>query len=251
MSPIKLIGFDLDDCLFDSTGLSERARIKGLDAMINLGLKINKKKAQQILREIVEEYGSNFSEHYNIFIRRLNQVDENIEYITYNDLYKYVAAAVMAYHEEKVRSIRLYDDVEYNLKRIKDLSIKIAIITDGIPIKQYEKILRLKIDKLIDLIVISDEIGIKKPNPELFNYCLKKFGVKGQETIYVGDRIDKDIIPANANKINSVYLHRGGKYDNYKADFKLKGDFNPKYEINSLKELFDIINEINDKESFE
>ena len=247
MSPIKLIGFDLDDCLFDSTGLSERARIKGLDAMINLGLKINKKKAKQILREIVEEYGSNFSEHYNILIRRLNQVDENIEYITYNDFYKYVAAAVMAYHEEKVSSIRLYDDVEYNLKRIKELSIKIAIITDGIPIKQYEKILRLKIDKLIDLIVISDEIGIKKPNPELFNYCLKKFGVKGQETIYVGDRIDKDIIPANANKIYSVYLHRGGKYDNYKSDFKLQGDFKPKYEIYSLKELFDIINEINNK----
>jgi hypothetical protein len=40
MCPIKLIGFDLDDCLFDSTGLSNRARIKGIDAMINLGLKI-------------------------------------------------------------------------------------------------------------------------------------------------------------------------------------------------------------------
>ena len=53
MSPVKLIGFDLDDCLFDSTGLSERARIKGLDAMINLGLKIDKKKAVQILMEIV------------------------------------------------------------------------------------------------------------------------------------------------------------------------------------------------------
>ena len=74
MSPIKLIGFDLDDCLFDSTGLSERARINGLNAMINLGLKIDKEKAKQILREIVKEYGSNFSKHYNIFIIRLNKV---------------------------------------------------------------------------------------------------------------------------------------------------------------------------------
>ncbi|GAH77087.1 unnamed protein product, partial [marine sediment metagenome] len=38
-----------------------------------------------------------------------------------------------------------------------------------------------------------------------------------------------------------------GKYDNYKSDFKLQGDFKPKYEIYSLKELFDIINEINNK----
>ncbi|MFX0040788.1 MAG: TIGR02253 family HAD-type hydrolase [Promethearchaeota archaeon] len=247
MSPIKLIGFDLDDCLFDSTGLSERARIKGLDAMINLGLKIEKKRAVCILKEIVDEYGSNSSKHYNYFVRRLNQMEDNIEYISYNNRYKFIAAAVMAYHAEKVNSIKLYDDVEESLKKLKELSIKTAIITDGIPIKQYEKILRLNIDKLIDLVVISDEIGIKKPNPELFNYCLKKFGVKGRETIYVGDRIDKDIIPANLNKIYSVYLHRGGKYDTYSSKSNLQGDIKPNYEIPNLNELFDIIEEINNK----
>jgi len=249
MCPIKLIGFDLDDCLFDSSGLSERARIKGLDAMINLGLKIDKPKAVRILHEIVKEYGSNSSKHYNYFIRRLNQMEDNIAYLSYNDQYKYIAAAVMAYHAEKVNSIKLYDDVEDNLRRLKDLSIKTAIITDGIPIKQYEKILRLNVDKLIDLVVISDEIGIKKPNPELFKYCLKKFGVEGHETIYVGDRIDKDIIPANLNNIYSIYLHRGGKYDNYQTDFKAQGDLKPDYEISNLNELFDIINKIDNIEN--
>lgn len=249
MSPIKLIGFDLDDCLFDSTGLSEKARIKGLDAMINLGLKIDKEKAVRILKEIVREYGSNSSKHYNYFIKRLNQMEDDIDNISYNDSYKYIAAAVMAYHAEKVNSIKLYDDVENSLEKLRELSIKTAIITDGIPIKQYEKILRLKIDILIDLVVISDEIGIKKPNPELFNYCLKNFGVKGQETIYVGDRIDKDIIPANLNNIYSVYLHRGGKYDTYNADNEVQGGLKPNYVISNLNELFNIIDEINNKES--
>ena len=49
MNSIKVIGFDLDDCLFDSTGLSERARIKGIDAMINLGLKVDRSKAIQLI----------------------------------------------------------------------------------------------------------------------------------------------------------------------------------------------------------
>jgi putative hydrolase of the HAD superfamily len=249
MSPIKLIGFDLDDCLFDSTGLSEKARIKGLDAMINLGLKIDKEKAVRILKEIVREYGSNSSKHYNYFIKRLNQMEDDIGVISYNDSYKYIAAAVMAYHAEKVNSIKLYDDVENSLEKLRELSIKTAIITDGIPIKQYEKILRLKIDILIDLVVISDEIGIKKPTPELFNYCLKKFGVKGQETIYVGDRIDKDIIPANLNNIYSVYLHRGGKYDTYNADYEVQDSLKPNYEISNLNELFNVIDEINIKEN--
>jgi putative hydrolase of the HAD superfamily len=244
VAPIKLIGFDLDDCLFDSTGLSDRARIKGIDAMINLGLRIDRNEAVRIINDIVQEYGSNFSKHYNFFIRRLNQLNENIEFIRYNDRYKFIAAAVMAYHEEKVNSIKLYDDVEICLKRLKELAIKTAIITDGLPIKQYEKILRLKIENLFDLIIISDEIGIKKPNPELFRYWLKKFNVKGEEAIYIGDRIDKDILPANLNNIHSIYLHRGGKYDKYDAGIKIEGNFKPDYEITNLNELFDIIDKI-------
>ena len=247
MCPIKLVGFDLDDCLFDSSGLSERARIKGLDAMISLGLKIDRKRAVLIIKEIVKEYGSNSSQHYNNFIIRLNQFEDEIDYIANEDYFKFIAAAVMAYHEEKIKSIHLYEDVEECLKKLKKLSIKTAIITDGIPIKQYEKILRLKIDNLIDFIVISDEIGIKKPNPKLYGYWLKKCGVTGPETIYIGDRIDKDIIPASLNNIYGVYLHRGGKYDADSSDLIRGGQFKPDYEIDNLDEIFKIIDEINNR----
>jgi putative hydrolase of the HAD superfamily len=248
MCPIRLVGFDLDDCLFDSTGLSNRARIRGIDAMIKLGLKIEREKAVKILNEIVKEYGSNSSNHYNYFIRRLNLIKEDMDNIPISNQYKYIAAAVMAYHKEKVNSIRLYDDVQNCLERLNDNRIKTAIISDGIPIKQYEKILRLNIDKLIDFIVISDEIGVKKPNPELFKYSLSKFGVKNKEMIYIGDRLDKDILPANLANIYSIYLHRGGKYDLNNVNMKIQKQFKPDYEIIHLDKLFDIIDELNNKE---
>lgn len=248
MSPIKLVGFDLDDCLFDSTGLSERARIKGIEAMIKLGLKIDHEKAIKMIKEIVKEYGSNSSKHYNYFIRRYNRLENIDEKIPYSFQFKYISAAVMAYHQEKIESIKLYNDVKPCLKELKARGIKSAIISDGIPIKQYEKILRLGIDDLIDLTIISDEIGIRKPNPKLFDHCLKRFGFAGEETIYVGDRIDKDIIPALLNNIHSVYIHRGGKYDTYKTGFKIPEGTKPDYEISDLNEIFDIIEEINLKE---
>lgn len=245
MCPIKLVGFDLDDCLFDSTGLSQRARIKGIDAMLSLGLKIDRQKALILIQEIVAEYGSNSSKHYDYFIRRLN-LYENYA-ISFNEQVRYITAAVMAYHGQKIKHIQLYDDVLESLEKLKKSSIKTAIITDGIPIKQYEKILRLGIDDLIDLVVISDEIGIRKPNPELFSYCLKKFKVKGHETIYVGDNIYKDIIPANFNKIHSVYIHRGGKYDTHITGETISEENKPDHEISGLDELFNIINDINKK----
>jgi len=246
-SKIKLVGFDLDDCLFDSTGLSERARIKGIEAMIQLGLKLDREKAIKMIQEIVKEYGSNSSKHYNYFIRRYNRLEDVEEPISYSFQFKFISAAVMAYHAEKINSIKLYDDVEPCLKKLRDKSIKTAIITDGLPLKQYEKILRLGIDDLIDLTIISDEIGIRKPNPKLFDHCLKKFGVLGPECVYVGDRIDKDIIPAKLNNIYSIYIHRGGKYDSYKTGVKIPHETKPDYEINNLMEIFDIIEEINQK----
>jgi len=245
MSPIKLVGFDLDDCLFDSTGLSQRARIEGIDAMIKLGLKIDRQKAIILIQEIVEEYGSNSSMHYDYFIRRLNEVEKLS--ISSNEQYKYIAAAVMAYHAQKITFIKLYEDVRNTLVKLKEISIKTAIITDGIPIKQYEKILRLKLDELIDLVVITDEIGVRKPNPQLFSYFLERFKVKGYETIYVGDNISKDIIPAKLNNIHAVYIHRGGKYDSKKKDVIVPDDIKPDYEISRLDELFKIVDELNKK----
>jgi putative hydrolase of the HAD superfamily len=245
MSPIKLVGFDLDDCLFDSTGLSDRARIKGINAMIDLGLKIDRQEAIKMITEVVKEYGSNSSNHYNYFIRRYNRLEDIKEKIPYSLQFKYISAAVMAYHKEKIESIKLYDDVKPCLIKLREKGLKSAIISDGLPIKQYEKILRLEIDDLIDLTVISDEIGIRKPNPKLFEFCLKKFNIEGKETIYIGDRLDKDIIPALLNNIHSVYIHRGGKYDTYKTGDKLPESIKPDYEISNLNEIFTIIDEIN------
>ena len=245
MSKIKLVGFDLDDCLYDSSGLSERARIKGIEAMIKVGLQIDFNKAKKIIHEIVKEYGSNSTKHYNYFVRRLNELEKDVPHITYADQIKYVTAAVMAYHDEKTTTIQLFEDVKACLLKLRNMSIKTAIITDGLPIKQYEKILRLGLEELIDLVVISDEIGIRKPNPKLFDYCLKKFQLRGEETIYVGDRIEKDIIPAKLNNMHSILILRGGKYDPYKMGIKIPKETSPDYEIKSLDEIFQVIREIN------
>ena len=126
MCPIKLVGFDLDDCLFDSTGLSRKARIKGIEAMIEVGLYVDQEKAIETIQEIVKEYGSNFANHYDYFIRRLNHLNYRLK-LSYSDRYKYIAAAVNAYHQEKVNSIKLYDDVEDCLKKLKERSIKTMI----------------------------------------------------------------------------------------------------------------------------
>ena len=92
--------------------------------MIELGLNINREKAIKMIQEIVKEYGSNYSKHYNYFIRRYNRLESIEDKITYSFQFKYISAAVMAYHAEQISPITCYDDVFPCLKNLKELAVK-------------------------------------------------------------------------------------------------------------------------------
>ena len=210
--------------------------------MVEYGLPFEPEKLLAILNEIVEEFGSNSESHLdNLMVRLQNSPTYNLDK-RYN-VNKYVAAGIIGYHREKVQHFKPFKDVIKSLQKLREIGIKTAIITDGTPKKQYEKILRLKLENLFDDIVISDEVAIRKPNPFLFTEFLEKIHCQPEEVIYVGDRIDKDIAPAKEVGIISIAIHRGTKYDSYKT--KQAFDIKPDYNINSLYDLFPIIEDYN------
>lgn len=235
---IKYIAFDLDDTLFNASLLVEKSREASLHMMIEYGLPVDVKEAKILLDEIVDEFGSNSESHFDLLMLRLQRhpkykLDKKL------NINKYVAAGVMGYHREKVKHFKPFKDVISCLEKIRTMGIKTALITDGVPKKQYEKILRLKLENLFDEIIISDEIAVRKPSPLLFSEFLETYGCKPQEVIYIGDRVDKDITPAKKVGIITVLIHRGTKWDPNitKAQFEIK----PDYHVNSLYEVFNII----------
>ncbi|HDN81275.1 MAG TPA: haloacid dehalogenase, partial [Methanomicrobia archaeon] len=130
---IKSVVFDLDDTLYNSTALSESARKSALKAMVNEGLDIDLKKGYEDLMRIVKRYGSNYSEHFNRFL------EEKLGYVDY----KFLASGVIAYHNTKFAYIRPFDDTVPTLIKLVKRKKKLGIVTNGVPVKQWEKILRL------------------------------------------------------------------------------------------------------------
>lgn len=59
----------------------------------------------------------------------------------------------------------------------------------------------------------QDDFSITKPDPRYYEQILKKCGVVPEECIMVGDRIDKDVIPARQLGMKSI-LVRVGLYKN-------------------------------------
>lgn len=86
-----------------------------------------------------------------------------------------------------------------------------GIITNGFKVLQEEKIAICGIFPLIDILVISDEAGYKKPDKRIFETALNLADTDPAESMYVGDSWNVDILPASACGMKVVWLNRYGK----------------------------------------
>src|SRR6185312_7611570 len=68
------------------------------------------------------------------------------------------------------------------------------------------------VDKLFDTIVISETVGLFKPDPAIFKLGLSNLGVDASESIFVGDRPDNDVKPAKALGMRTIRFKRGNQY---------------------------------------
>lgn len=119
----------------------------------------------------------------------------------------------------------LYDVLDYFL----DKNIKMGIITNGESNFQNTKIDKLGLRKYMTAIIISDEVGVRKPNSDVFNIALSKIGSKKETTLYVGDNPVNDIKGAIYARLIPIWLSNGKTWD--------EDTFFPRCIINSLAEL--------------
>jgi FMN phosphatase YigB (HAD superfamily) len=75
------------------------------------------------------------------------------------------------------------------------------------PAKAKEALERLRLP--VDWIANSAELGAEKPSPEFFARVAGKAGLPPNQIAYVGDRLDNDVVPAQAAGMRSVFLVRG------------------------------------------
>jgi HAD superfamily hydrolase (TIGR01549 family) len=61
----------------------------------------------------------------------------------------------------------------------------------------------------VDRILISDELGVHKPDPEFFAAVAGLAGVEPEHIAYVGDRVDNDVLPARRAGMRAVLIRRG------------------------------------------
>jgi putative hydrolase of the HAD superfamily len=76
---------------------------------------------------------------------------------------------------------------------------------------QRDKVALLNLTAVVDFVLISEEIGIAKPDPAIFAEALRLASVTPDEAIVVGDSPEFDIAGASAAGIRAIWLNRTGR----------------------------------------
>lgn len=130
----------------------------------------------------------------------------------------------------------LYDDTIELLEYLKNKKYKLGIIANQ-DMNLKKRLEVFGILEYFDLVIASKEVGVSKPNKEIFNIALSKVKCKAKDCIMIGDRLDNDIIPANQIGMNTIWIRQG--LAKYQA-IKLGMDYS-NFVVSSLSEIEDIL----------
>ena len=227
MNKIKAVFFDIDDTLYDTTLQAEMVRKNAIKAMIEAGLDIEEDEAMEALQEIVQQYGSNYQYHFDHLLERYG----------YQKNPRIIAAGIVAYHTTKAAYLVPFPDTVPTLLELRDMGYRIGVITEGRSVKQWEKLIRLGLQHFFHAVVISEDIGREKTDPEIFRLAAEKIGAKTKETIMVGDRLEKDIGGAKLAGMKTVQLKRG----KHARKMPTCPEEEPDYVIGKLKDILRIL----------
>jgi putative hydrolase of the HAD superfamily len=86
------------------------------------------------------------------------------------------------------------------LEALRDRGLKTGLISNGFdpPDLVRAELARLGVAQLLDVIVMSGDVGVRKPDPAIFRYALEQLGVAPERALMVGDSVLNDIAGAKA-----------------------------------------------------
>lgn len=115
------------------------------------------------------------------------------------------------YVGERGRRQRLFSETLSVLIALRVAGVRLCMVTNGDRDLQRRKAAGSGLIPLFDQVVISGELGVGKPEPEIFEYAMGLIGTQPEETVMVGDSLARDIAGGAAAGIRTVWLDRFGK----------------------------------------
>jgi HAD superfamily hydrolase (TIGR01549 family) len=201
----KAVIFDLDDTLCDYAAAREARLRHAFTLPAHRGTPPHG--ALDLDRMIAEsiEMHPHGADHFEELFARFGIADARA-----------AAAAADWYRMNRFHGLRLFPGTEAVFSRVRNAMADddagaarpMGIVTNGPTEVQRAKLELLGIDRLVDFVLVSEEFGVAKPDPQIFREALRLAGVGPEEAVFVGDSAEFDMAGAQAAGIPTVWLNR-------------------------------------------
>jgi putative hydrolase of the HAD superfamily len=229
---IQCFNFDLDSVLYLPNEFLETTLILSIKAMIQVGLETTTKEGLKQLK-LIRSINSNAQNHFDQLCYHFNQEYDPV----------IIAAGIEKYWDCKIGNMTSAPDTLLILNELYQ-KYPLAIITNGRPIKQAGKILRLglypyflkyddkrKVQKRF--FYVTDNKNRVKPHPWLWEKAQKDIGFDFNKTVMVGDRFWEDILGANLLGMLTIKINQG-----YHSNETIEDVYELKKESGEIKKIF-------------
>ncbi len=82
----------------------------------------------------------------------------------------------------------------------------LTILSNGFAEVQYQKMDNTGLSKYFEHVVLSEHVGVQKPNIKIFEHALKLNNCQPQEVLMIGDNYEVDILGAQNAQIDQIYF---------------------------------------------
>lgn len=206
---VRAVLFDLDDTLFDHRHCS-RSALAGVRRMHACFDAVDDSRLEAAHAGILEEL------HLEVLAGRLDLDAARIE--RFRRLYERVGIA--ADDDLSVRTAHAYRDhyiearapVEGAIPLLKAVGrhAQVVVVSNNLLKEQQAKMRDCGLDRYVDVLVVSEEAGVAKPDPGIFAMALDRAGVRAEEAVMIGDSWVNDIEGACHAGIPAIWFNREG-----------------------------------------
>lgn len=131
------------------------------------------------------------------------------------------------YLKHRFEDTELYGEVKATLETLSK-PLPCGLISNG---NSYPE--RCGLAEVFSFIVFSQDVGVEKPDPAIFEIALSQLPCRAEQFVHVGDSLTSDVAGANAVGAVSIWLNRDGA-ENTSAVV-------PDFKIRTLDELLEIL----------
>lgn len=206
---VRAVLFDLDDTLFDHAGCARDA-LEGVRAGHPCFAALPFVEFEQAHARVLELL------HAEVLAGRVGLDDARRERFRRlfaeagsecSDIVAHEAAE--AYRSGYIRARRAILGAEALLARLQARA-RIGVVTNNLRHEQSEKLRACSLDRFVDVLVVSEEAGMSKPDPRIFEIALERLGCTAAEAVMIGDSWAADIVGAHAAGIRAVWFNPRG-----------------------------------------